>query len=101
MTFRSRKLLNLLHDTPCMAQFPHDCTAHLSVVPAHANDLLFGRGSYHKPDDCFVAAMCQEAHDFIDGRKGGWPKESKRSEWMLAYVETQRYLWTHEKVKVA
>ena len=101
MTFRSRRLLDHCHEAPCMAQFPHECTEHLSVVPAHANDLMFGRGSHHKSDDCFVAAVCQVAHDYIDGRRGQWNKDAKRSEWMLAYIETQRWLWTHEKVKPA
>ena len=97
--FRSRKLLDLARDMPCMASFPHICNG--PSVPCHANDLLFGRGfSYRSPDWAFCAA-CDEAHSYIDGRKGGWDKETKRAEWLRAYVKTQDYLWGNGMVKVA
>lgn len=99
MTFRSRALLDVCHDTPCMADFPHNCNPNHSV-PAHANDLMFGRGASFKADDCFVAAVCPEAHDFIDGRKGGWDKETKRAEWLRAYVKTQRWQWENDRLRV-
>lgn len=99
MSFRSRKLLDAIRDVPCQATFPHECRH--PPVAAHANDSMFGRGHAFKADDCFVASLCPEAHDLIDGRKGGWDKELKRAEWMRAYVGTQRWLWTNEKLEVA
>lgn len=99
MTFRSRKLLDLCHDTPCMADFPHECRG--TIVPAHANGLEFGRGFASKADDCFVAALCPNAHDFVDGRRGGWDKETKRAEWNRAFIATLKWWWENEKVKVA
>lgn len=98
MTFRSRELLDVCHDTPCMADFPHRCTG--QIVPAHSNMQTFGRGSSFKADDCFVAALCQEAHDIIDGRRSGWPKEEKQAAWLRAYVKTQRWQWEHDKLTV-
>ena len=99
VTFRSRKLLDLCHDTPCQATFPHNCSG--TIVPAHSNQQLFGRGHAFKADDCFVAAVCPDAHDYIDGRKGGWEKEMKHAEWMRAHIATVRWWWENDKLKVA
>lgn len=100
MTFRSRALLDVCHDTPCMADFPHQCSAHLGVVPAHSNMQVFGRGHAFKADDCFTAALCQIAHDMVDGRSGGWDKETKQAEWLRAYVKTQRWQWQNDKLTI-
>lgn len=99
MTYRNRNLLDLAHEAPCCAQFPHRCNG--QSVPAHSNELLYGRGASHKSDDIFHAAVCPEAHDYIDGRKGGWDKETKRAEWARAYIATQRFYWTNGKVRTA
>ena len=48
-----------------------------------------------------MAALCPDAHDFVDGRKGGWAKEDKHAEWQRAYVKTWAYLWQNGKVRVA
>ena len=99
MTYRSRKLLDAVRDVPCQARFPHNCYG--TPVACHANGLEFGRGHAFKADDCFVAALCPEAHDLVDGRRGGWDKETKRAEWLAAYISTQRWLWTNDKLEVA
>ena len=98
MTYRNRKHLNLLHDVPCMAQFPHQCQG--PSVPMHSNALQFDRGASFKAPDWAVAAGCNAAHDFIDGRRGGWDKETKRAEWMLAYIKTQNWLFENERLVV-
>ena len=98
MTFRSRAVLDVCHDTPCMADFPHQCTG--QIVPAHSNMQIFGRGHAFKADDCFAAALCRDAHDLIDGRKGGWTKDEKQGAWLRAYVRTQRWQWTNGKFRV-
>lgn len=108
MTYRNRKLLDLAHEVPCKAQFKHDCTGayvqdnglYLSI-PAHSNRSIFGRGGWHKSPDNFFAAVCPPAHDLIDGRAGGWDKETKDAEWLRAYVATQVHLWAEGLVKVA
>jgi hypothetical protein len=60
-----------------MCRFPHKCKG-LSV-PMHSNALSTGRGAYFKAPDWAVAAGCNDAHDYIDGRKGGWTLEEKRA----------------------
>lgn len=47
------------------------------------------------------AACCPCAHDFIDGKVGGWDEETKRAEWERAYFETLYQIWAQGKVKVA
>jgi hypothetical protein len=54
-----------------------------------------------KSHDCFVAALCPDAHDYVDGRKGGWTKEDKHAAWDRAYIKTQIYLWKEGKVRVS
>lgn len=99
MTYRNRKLLDLAHDMPCQARFPHVCNG--PSVPAHSNQQIFGRGFAHKSDDCFFAALCPAAHDLIDGRSPGMDKETKQAEWLAAYVATQRWLWQNNLVRAA
>ena len=97
MTFRSRKLLDLAHDAPCMAKFPHDCTGYQGCDPAHSDSQMFGRGHGHKSADWAFAAMCHTAHMQLDT----FPREQKQAEWLIAYVATQNWLWQNERVKVA
>lgn len=98
MTYRSRAHLNLLHDVPCMAKFPHECQG--QTVPMHSNALQFGRGAYFKAPDWAVAAGCKQAHDLIDGRAGGWDLDTKRAEWMRAFIATQDWLFENGKLVV-
>jgi hypothetical protein len=91
--------LDLAHDIPCQAQFPHVCNG--PSIPAHSNQQIHGRGFAHKTHDCFIAAVCPAAHDAIDGRSRGMDKETKQAEWNRAYIATQIYLWNNGKVKVA
>lgn len=98
MTYRNKRLTDLAHHAPCFAKFPHQCNG--PSVPCHSNELRFGRGGGHKSNDCFFAACCPTAHDLIDGRAGGWDKETKHAEWMLAYIATQVWLWETGRVIV-
>lgn len=66
----------------------------------HGNDLLLGRGASFKAPDWAIAAGCHDAHDYIDGRKGGWTKDEKRSEWWRAFVKTQNHLFEMERLVV-
>ena len=81
---------------PCQAKFPHNCFG--SIVPAHSNLQIHGRGHGHKAADCFFAALCPEAHREIDS--GKWSREQRETEFNLAYVKTQVYLWENGLVRV-
>ena len=97
MTYRNRSLLNLAHYCPCLAMFPHDCSEYQGVEPAHSDQQIFGRGHGHKSHDFAFASMCHTAHMMLDT----FEREQKQTEWLIAYVKTQEYLWTNERIRVA
>lgn len=102
MTYRNRKHLDLAHAAPCFAKFPHDCNAHLGCVPAHSDMLVFGRGHGHKSPDWAFASVCPNAHAYIDPELAPrFDREQRQTEWIIAYVLTQDWLWKNGKVKVA
>ena len=93
MTFRSRALLNLLHDVPCMVEYPHDCNDHLGSHPMHSNWQSWGRGAGHKAPDWAVAAGCGNAHKMIDPELNPrLDREQRQTEWQKAFVKTWEYL---------
>lgn len=89
MSYRNRKLLDLAHIMPCMAQWPHDCKQHEGVEPAHSDSSMFGRGVGHKSSDWAYAALCHTAHLML----GDMGREEKFQEWLRAYIQTTNYLW--------
>ena len=96
MTFRSRKLLDLAHDMPCLADYPHQCGAHLGCEPAHSDSHIFGRGHGHKSADFAYASMCHTAHMLLDTMD----REEKFFAWLRAYAKTQAWLWENGKLQV-
>lgn len=97
MTYRNRKLLDLAHDAPCFADFPHQCYEHLGCDPAHSDSSIFGRGHGHKSHDFAFASLCNNAHKALDTM----PREEKFMSWLRAYVKTQNWLWENGLIKVA
>jgi hypothetical protein len=91
MTFRSRPLLDLAHESPCQASFAHDCTEYQGVEPAHSDQQIWGRGHGHKSHDFGHAAMCHTAHMMLDT----FEREVKQTEWLKAHVKTMVWYWTN------
>jgi hypothetical protein len=102
VTFRSRALLDLAHEAPCMASFRHQCTGHLGCEPAHSDSQIHGRGFGHKAADWAVAFMCHEAHRAISAViNPQFDRAQKQAEWYLAHVRTLNWLFENGKLKVA
>lgn len=102
MTFRCRPLLDISHEMPCQFKLPHKCTQHLGCVPVHSNWLIFGKGFAHKAPDWAWAAGCAAAHAEIDPALGAtMDREQRETEWTIAYIGTQNWLWMNERVRVA
>lgn len=95
MTNRSRKLTDLAHELQCMfTDLPHVCTwPRTPCVPCHANWQIFDRGFAFKVPDHFFAAGCTEAHDLVDGRRGGMDLEARLWAWWRAHVRTMAEVW--------
>jgi hypothetical protein len=68
--------------------------------PRESNSLAGGRGASFKAPDWRTAAGCHNAHDLIDGRVGGLPKDEKRAAWERAHIKTMNWLFENEKLVV-
>ena len=97
MTVRNRRLLDLAHEAPCFADFPHTCEAWQGCEPAHSDSQVFGRGHGHKSNDWAFAAMCHPAHMMLNTME----RDEKFWAWLRAHVKTQTWLWENELLTVA
>jgi hypothetical protein len=99
---RARSLLDLAHECPCFAAFPHQCNQQLGCHPAHANWLRWNKGVHLKTSDWAFASMCGNAHREIDGKiNPTMSKEQREHEWLHAFISTHDWLWREKKVRVA
>jgi len=96
MTVRNRKLLDLAHDMPCFADYPHKCYAYLGCDPAHSDSQMFGRGHGHKSHDFAFASLCNEAHRMLDT----FERDEQFFAFLRAFVKTQEYLWENNLIQV-
>ena len=90
MVFRSRKLLDHIHDAP----FCFSCYCHGggdNIVPAHSNQLRDGKGKGIKADDYRVAALCHKCHMELDQGKN-WSANDKHRVWEEAHRTTIGWL---------
>lgn len=92
-----QKLLDFARHYPCAHCNAKDGT----TVAAHCNELALGRGHSHKTPDYLVAYLCQQCHDYVDGRSGALTIAEKRTMWNRAYVVTMSWLFKDGIVKVA
>jgi hypothetical protein len=103
MMHRSRRLTDLAHELPCMfSDLPHVCAwPRVPCVPCHGNWQVLGRGFAFKTADHLFAAGCPEAHDLVDGRKGGMDGDSQWWAWLRAHVRTMAELWRRGWLQVS
>lgn len=103
MNYRNRALLNCAADAPCQ-----NCGADgRTVVAAHSNKQIHGKGMGFKAHDCFVAFLCNECHDWYDGRSsysvdpsGNWDTAERDLMFQRAMNRTWLWLWQNDKVRV-
>lgn len=87
--YENRALLDLCYQIPCTADWPHDCGP---SEPAHSNQAKHGKGKSLKAHDCFVAAICRNAHRELD--QGKWfDRDTKEVYWQRAFEKTLLELW--------
>lgn len=99
MTFRSRKLLDIAHEAPCMLQIaPIGCGVNPSV-PCHSDLLQHGRGVGHKSDDCMAVPGCPACHDLFTRAYLG--RQGYRDLWQSAFERYIVWLFENGKVRVA
>jgi hypothetical protein len=83
MMYRNKKLLEACRQLPCQLCETEDGT----VIAAHSNQLLDGKGKGIKASDYRIAALCFSCHMDIDqGNK--LSKEQRREFWEMAHRKT-------------
>jgi ferredoxin len=71
-----------------------------TIVAAHSNQQIHGKGMGVKAHDCYVAALCFKCHAQID-QGTLYDKATKKDMWDLAFQRTILELWKREMIKVA
>lgn len=95
MNYRNRKYLDLANGMPCMMCGIEDGT----VVMAHSNSSVHGKGLGIKADDVFTAAICGRCHAAHDFGNAG--REEKVETFAKAMHKTWLWLWKNGKVRVS
>lgn len=95
MTYRDRRLLDVVRDAPCMVCFKKDGT----VVAAHSNQLRDNKGRSTKSHDFRIAAMCYTCHTRCDQGRD-LSKEERIAMWEEAHRSTIGWLFLNGKLKV-
>lgn len=80
---RSPALLKACRELACQ----HCGTQDGSVVAAHSNQAIHGKGRAVKASDVYVASLCARCHRAIDESKNG-SREHRQSEWTAAWIAT-------------
>lgn len=94
--YRNRKLLDLARDCPkCMLCGKHNDE---TIVAAHSNQLLDGRGKGIKSHDFRIAFLCFTCHNEVDIGKGS--REEKRIAWEYAHRNSIGWLFESGHLEV-
>jgi hypothetical protein len=93
--YRNKKLLNLAKEAPCVLCGSNDGT----VVAAHSNQLIDGKGTAIKAHDYRIAYLCNYHHFYIDNDKS-LNKEDRRLLWEHAHRKTIGWLFDSNKISV-
>ena len=86
--YRNKKLLEAVREAPCM-----DCGAQDgTVVAAHSNWLMDGKGRGIKSHDYRIAALCFHCHHALDQGKD-MSKQERKDFWESAHRKTIGWLF--------
>ena len=83
---RDKKRLEACRSLPCQHCGAEDGT----VVAAHSNEGIHGKGRGIKASDEFIAALCFTCHANID--QGRMSKEDRTQIWHNAHIKTRAIL---------
>lgn len=85
--YRNKKLLQLARHHECQYCNTDDGT----IVAAHSNQLIHGKGMGIKAHDVFIAYLCAYCHDVVDGRRRpGISQQTREEIWSIAHYNTMR-----------
>lgn len=98
MTFRSRKLLDVAHEAPCMLKLGCPGCGEFPSVPCHSDLLRHGRGISHKSHDCLAVPGCPACHGAFTRANLGLT--GYEAAWVAAIERYLVWAWENQKVKV-
>lgn len=96
--YRNRALLDLARGAPCMGLH---CRAGAdgTVVAAHSNSHIHGKGARMKAHDWAIAFLCHKCHSMLD--QGAQLSRDEREEfWRDAAIRTTGWLWEQGLIQV-
>lgn len=98
-TQRSRSLLDVAHEAPCMLLLGvKGCGNHPSV-PCHSDMLAHGRGAGMKSHDCLAVPGCPACHAAFTRKRLG--KEGYLTAWANAMARYLVWAWKNGKVRLS
>lgn len=99
--FRNPNLLALAHNQECQIRLPGICSNNpATVVSAHSNQLVHGKGGGLKAHDCYIAWACYQCHTELDqGNK--FLYHQKVEFWQKGFERTLLQMWLLGLIKVA
>ena len=93
--YRSKKLLEVVRESPCQNCGAQDGT----ICAAHSNQLRDGKGRGIKADDYRIAALCFRCHSELD--QGTKMSRAERVElWEEAHRKTVGWLFDNDHLTV-
>lgn len=93
--YRSKKLLEIVRNSPCQICGCEDGT----IVAAHSNQLRDGKGKGIKAHDYRIAALCYKCHMELD-QGNTLTKQQKFYDWDEAHRKTIGWLFENDYLKV-
>jgi hypothetical protein len=83
--YRDPALLEMARGRPCLLLIPGICSHRVdTVVAAHSNLSVHGKGGARKADDCFTVAACHACHSWLD--QGPAPAAQKAEAFRLGHA---------------
>ena len=95
MTYRNKKLLEIVRKLPCQICGIEDGT----VIAAHSNQQRDGKGTGIKANDYRIAALCNKCHMELDQGKS-MSKVERIDTWENAHRNTIGQLFEYGYLKV-
>jgi len=95
MMYRNKKLLEVVRESPCQ----HCGIENGTVVAAHSNQLIDGKGRGLKAHDYRIAALCFTCHSELDQGKD-LSKSERINMWEDAHRKTVGWLFDNDHLSV-
>jgi hypothetical protein len=95
MMYRNKKLLEIVRESPCQHCGIEDGT----VVAAHSNQLIDGKGRGLKAHDYRIAALCFTCHSELDQGRD-LSKSERVNMWESAHRKTVGWLFDNDHLLV-